>query len=93
MENTLTPIEVYMELDFVKELDKETQEEIRRVRTEYEFISREQYDFLIAQGVLTRTRKLKNKNRSLFVCSEGRVWVFNFYRKSFEYIAHFAEQN
>ena len=88
-----TSIEVYMELDFVKELDQETQDNIRKIRTEYEPMTNEQFQFLFQQGVIKRTQKLKSKKRSLFVCPEGRIWTFNFYTKQFTYVGYFNDQD
>lgn len=87
----MATVEEYLELPFVSELDEDTKAEIRKVRTEYEPITSEQFHFLMMQGVIKRTIKLKNKKRSLFVSPEGQILTFDFYNKRYMYIGYFAE--
>lgn len=81
-------LEDYLKLPYIDELPQEVKEEIRRVRSSYEYMTPEQFDFLFKQGVVARTQKLR-KPRSLWVCDEGRIWYFNIYNKTYNYIGYF----
>ena len=61
---------------------------VKEIRQNYELMPWEMYQELIKQGVLVRTQKLK-KPRSLYVCSEGKVWYLNHFYKKYNYCAMF----
>lgn len=52
-----------------------------------EIFPKDQYNLLIEQRVLIRTRKLK-KPRTMYY-KDGKVWILNHYFKKYEYIACF----
>ena len=67
--------------------------EIKKVRESenFEYMTKEQYDYLVSIGVSVRTRKLK-KPRSLF--TDGKqVLYLDSYFKRYNYCAFFAEEN
>ena len=67
--------------------------EIKKVREseDFEYMTKEQFDYLVSIGVLVRTRKLK-KPRSLF--TDGKqVLYLDSYFKRYNYCAFFAEEN
>lgn len=93
MENyTPIPIEQYLKTSKVKDLPQEVKDEIRRVRTEYEYMSFEQFTELhVNLRIVRRVRKLK-KPRRLFVCPEGKIWYFDFYHSAFNYCGYFYDE-
>lgn len=90
MENyTPIPIEEYLKTSKVKDLPQEVKDEIKRVRSEYEYMSPSQFAELhVNLRVVKRVRKLK-KPRSLWVCPEGKIWYFDFYHSAFNYCGYF----
>ena len=72
---------------------KEQINEIKKIRegSDFEYMTKEQFDYLVSIGVLVRTRKLK-KPRSLF--TDGKqVLYLDSYFKRYNYCAFFAEEN
>lgn len=89
---TPIPIEEYLKTSKVKDLPQEVKDEIRRVRTEYEYMSPSQFTELhVNLRIVKRVRKLK-KPRSLFVCPEGKIWYFDFYHSAFNYCGYFYDE-
>ena len=82
------PIEEYLETSKVKDLSQEVKDEIKRVRTSYDFMPWDMFEELFKQRLINRTIKLKHP-RSLWVCEEGKIWFFNFYHSSFNFCGFF----
>ena len=82
------PIEEYLETSKVKDLPQEVKDEIKRVRTSYDFMPWDMFEELFKQRLINRTIKLKHP-RSLWVCEEGKIWFFNFYHSSFNFCGFF----
>ena len=68
---------------------EEQVESIREIRETAEQITKDQYDFLVQTGIISRTRKLK-KTRTLYVF-EDKVWYLEHYNRRYEYIGFFVE--
>ena len=64
-------------------------EAVREIRETAEQITKDQYDFLVQTGIISRTRKLK-KIRTLYVF-EDKVWYLEHYNRRYEYIGFFVE--
>lgn len=62
-------------------------QEVKNVREsdDYSHCTFEMFSELVAQGIVTRTIKLKKKKRNLYVCSEGKFWFLNHWNKSWQY--------
>lgn len=84
--NTIS-IEDYLNLEFVAVLPEDVREEIRRVRTECEQISVEQFRELCKIGLVKRTRKMK-KPRTMFVDADKIVY-FNFKEQKYNWCGIF----
>lgn len=82
------PIEEYLETSKVKDLPQEVKDEIKRVRTSYDFMPWDMFEELFKQRLINKTIKLKHP-RSLWVCEEGKIWFFNFYHSSFNFCGFF----
>lgn len=69
---------------------QEQLDNVRKVRTEWQHMSFEQYQFLFTHGAINRFVKLKTP-RNLFVCSEGKIHYLNHYRKWYQCIGELKE--
>lgn len=82
--------EIYKERLISYEYTEEQIAEVEKIRTELEYMSPEQFDFLVKQGVIKRTAKLK-KLRSLFTDGE-KVYYLNHFSKSYNYCGIFNNE-
>lgn len=64
--------------------------EIEKIRNNFEEITKDQFDFLVQAGVITRTRKLK-KIRTLFT-DEKKVYYLDHYEKKYCWCGIFNEE-
>ena len=66
--------------------------EVQKIREnpEIEEITKDQYDFLVQTGIISRTRKLK-KIRTLYVF-EDKVWYLCHFNKKYEWCAKFVNE-
>ena len=69
---------------------QEQVESIREIRETAEQITKDQYDFLVQTGIISRTRKLK-KTRTLYVF-EDKVWYLCHYSKAYHYCGEFVNE-
>ena len=69
---------------------QEQVESIREIRETAEQITKDQYDFLVQTGIISRTRKLK-KIRTLYVF-EDKVWYLCHFNKKYEWCAKFVNE-
>jgi len=67
----------------LREYSQEQIEEIQRIRTKYENMTWEQYEFLFSHGAIERKAKLKKK-RTLWVNDEGEIYYLNHYKKTYQ---------
>ena len=65
-------------------------EAVREIRETAEQITKDQYDFLVQTGIISRTRKLK-KIRTLYVF-EDKVWYLCHFNKRYEWCAEFVNE-
>ena len=65
-------------------------EAVREIRETAEQITKDQYDFLVQTGIISRTRKLK-KTRTLYVF-EDKVWYLCHFNKKYEWCAKFVNE-
>ena len=84
-------IEDYLNLPKIKDLPQEVKDEIRRVRTEFQYMSYEMFHELLLQRQICRTRKLKYA-RSIWVDEQGTMWYFNHYHSKFEFCGYFHSE-
>ena len=65
--------------------------EVQKIREnpEIEEITKDQYDFLVQTGIISRTRKLK-KIRTMYVF-EDKVWYLEHFSHRYEYLGFFVE--
>lgn len=66
--------------------------EVQKIREnpEIEEITKDQYDFLVQTGIISRTRKLK-KIRTMYVF-DSKVWYLDHYSKAYCYCATFTDE-
>ena len=69
---------------------QEQVESIREIRETAEQITKDQYDFLVQTGIISRTRKLK-KIRTMYVF-DSKVWYLDHYSKAYCYCATFTDE-
>ncbi len=69
---------------------QEQVESIREIRETAEQITKDQYDFLVQTGIISRTRKLK-KTRTLYVF-EDKVWYLCHFNKRYEWCGQFINE-
>lgn len=62
--------------------------EIIKQRSSMEYCTFEMFKELVKQGIIKRTRKLKD-NRSLYVSSDGYIMYLEYYRKKYNYCGYF----
>jgi hypothetical protein len=63
---------------------EDQREAVRQFRENAEHMPFEQYQFLVDQKLIFRTRKLKKKRNIYFF--EDKLWILNHYYKSYEFI-------
>ena len=65
--------------------------EVQKIREnpEIEEITKDQYDFLVQTGIISRTRKLK-KIRTMYVF-DSKVWYLEHFSHRYEYLGFFVE--
>lgn len=83
----MTPLEDYLNLEFIAALPEDVKQEIRRVRTECEHITQEQFKELCKIRLVKRTRKLKNP-RTMFV-DGNKVVYLNVYEQKYNWCGEF----
>lgn len=71
--------------------NEEQLQEVERIRTTYEYMTFEQFDFLFRQGIIKRTAKLR-KPRNLFLSEGGVVYFLSHYHKSYVSCGHFINE-
>lgn len=67
---------------------EEQLEAVRLIRETAEEVTKDQYDFLVQTGIISRTRKLK-KIRTLYVF-EDKVWYLEHFSHRYEYLGFFV---
>lgn len=72
----------------LQDYSEEQIENVRKIRTEWEMMTFEQFNFLYDQKVVERTVKLKTP-RHLFVSPEGGIYYLNHYHKWYNKIGQF----
>lgn len=82
------PIEEYLEK--LKDYDQVQLDNVRKVRTTFQYMTFEQFQFLFAQGVVERFVKLR-KPRTLWVDDSGEIHYLNHYRKWYQCVGKFRE--
>ena len=65
-------------------------EAVREIRETAEEVTKDQYDFLVQTGIISRTRKLK-KIRTLYVF-EDKVWYLCHFNKRYEWCGQFINE-
>lgn len=80
-------IEKYLERIKHYGYNQEQLEAVKEFRESAELFPKEQFDFLVEQKVLKRTRKLK-KIRNMYF-KDDKIWILNHYFKKYEFIARF----
>ena len=68
---------------------EEQLEAVRLIRETAEEITKDQYDFLVQTGIISRTRKLK-KIRTMYVI-DNKVWYLEHFSHRYEYLGFFVE--
>ena len=68
--------------------NKEDIRQILEQRSGMDYCSVEMFNELVKQGVVKRTRKLRN-NRTLYVNSDGCVMYLDYYWKKYNYCGYF----
>ena len=63
---------------------EEERETVKQFRENAEHIPFDQYQFLVDQRLIFRTRKLKKKRNIYFF--DDKLWILNHYHKGYEYI-------
>ena len=69
---------------------EEQLEAVRLIRETAEEVTKDQYDFLVQTGIISRTRKLK-KIRTLYVF-EDKVWYLCHFNKRYEWCGQFINE-
>lgn len=90
MKHVIPPLPDYIEYLKSHGYTDEELVEVKKVRTEYEYISKEQFDFLLNQGQLKRFIKLKHP-RTLWVSPHGEIVYLNHYNRQITTVAKFKE--
>jgi hypothetical protein len=84
----LEPIESYLEK--LTEYNQEQLDNVKKIRTTYDYMTFEQWQFLLQQGVVERFVKLK-KPRTLWLDENGFIHYLNHYRKWYQCVGKFKE--
>ena len=63
---------------------EEQRETVKQFRENAEHMPFDQYQFLVDQRLIFRTRKLKKKRNIYFF--DDKLWILNHYHKGYEYI-------
>ena len=63
---------------------EEERETVKQFRENAEHMPFDQYQFLVDQKLIFRTRKLKKKRNIYFF--DDKLWILNHYHKGYEYI-------
>ena len=69
---------------------KEERETVKQFRENAEHMPFDQYQFLVDQRLIFRTRKLKKKRNIYFF--DDKLWILNHYHKGYEYIGFFHSE-
>ena len=82
--------EKYKEMLERYDYTEEQLEAVRLIRETAEEVTKDQYDFLVQTGIISRTRKLK-KIRTLYVF-EDKVWYLCHFNKRYEWCGQFINE-
>ena len=82
--------EKYKEMLEKFDYTEEQLEAVRLIRETAEEVTKDQYDFLVQTGIISRTRKLK-KIRTLYVF-EDKVWYLCHFNKRYEWCGQFINE-
>ena len=82
--------EQYKEMLERYDYTEEQLEAVRLIRETAEEVTKDQYDFLVQTGIISRTRKLK-KIRTLYVF-EDKVWYLCHFNKRYEWCGQFINE-
>ena len=69
---------------------EEERETVKQFRENAEHMPFDQYQFLVDQRLIFRTRKLKKKRNIYFF--DDKLWILNHYHKGYEYIGFFHSE-
>ena len=69
---------------------EEERETVKQFRENAEHMPFDQYQFLVDQKLIFRTRKLKKKKNIYFF--DDKLWILNHYHKGYEYIGFFHSE-
>ena len=78
------PIEEYLKRLERYGYTEEERETVKQFRENAEHMPFDQYQFLVDQRLIFRTRKLKKKRNIYFF--DDKLWILNHYHKGYEYI-------
>ena len=78
------PIEEYLKRLEHYGYTEEQREKVKQFRENAEHMPFDQYQFLVDQRLIFRTRKLKKKRNIYFF--DDKLWILNHYHKGYEYI-------
>ena len=81
------PIEEYLKILEHYGYTEEERETVKQFRENAEHMPFDQYQFLVDQRLIFRTRKLKKKRNIYFF--DDKLWILNHYHKGYEYIGFF----
>ena len=84
------PIEKYLKRLEHYGYTEEERETVKIFRENAEHMPFDQYQFLVDQRLIFRTRKLKKKRNIYFF--EDKLWILNHYHKGYEYIGFFHSE-
>ncbi len=84
------PIEKYLKRLEHYGYTEEGRETVKQFRENAEHMPFDQYQFLVDQRLIFRTRKLKKKRNIYFF--DDKLWILNHYHKGYEYIGFFHSE-
>ena len=84
------PIEEYLKRLEHYGYTEEERETVKQFRENAEHMPFDQYQFLVDQKLIFRTRKLKKKRNIYFF--DDKLWILNHYHKGYEYIGFFHSE-
>ena len=84
------PIEKYLKRLENYGYTEEERETVKQFRENAEHMPFDQYQFLVDQRLIFRTRKLKKKRNIYFF--DDKLWILNHYHKGYEYIGFFHSE-
>ena len=84
------PIEEYLKRLEHYGYTEEERETVKQFRENAEHMPFDQYQFLVDQRLIFRTRKLKKKRNIYFF--DDKLWILNHYHKGYEYIGFFHSE-